>query len=166
MHPRSLKIKLFAFALIFAGLLICCNERIFAQKKTPRFENYPAAKIYKSKIASLKLKDDDELWRDRFQWAIDNQKVNFAGHYVVTTWSCGSTCLLGAVIDAKTGRVFWWDVELNWDAEKPVEYRSDSGLIILSGCRRDNTGKHYFKIKNGRFVHLRSVLSKKRPPLS
>jgi hypothetical protein len=75
--------------------------------------------------------------------------------------------MLGAAINAKTGRVSWWDVRLNYSVEKPVDYRANSSLIIISGCRGgvpdEKTGIHYFKIRNGRFVHLKSVPSKQRP---
>ena len=116
------KIKFFIFALGFATLLVCADRSIFAQKRTPRFEDYPVTKTYKGKTAPPKLgKREVELYEDRFKWTVENQKVNFAGRYIVTTWSCGSTCLFGTVIDAKTGKPSWWKVRLNYRAEKPVE---------------------------------------------
>lgn len=162
------KIKLFIFALSFAVLLICADQNIFAQKRTPRFEDYPITAIYKGRIAKPRLgKREIELYEDRFKWTVENQTVNFAGRYIVTTWSCGSTCLFGTVLDAKTGKPSWWKVRLNYSVAKPVEYRLNSSLIILSGCRGDNddekTGTHYFRLKSGRFVHLKSVPSKQRP---
>lgn len=75
--------------------------------------------------------------------------------------------MLGAAINAKTGRVSWWDVRLNYGVDKPVDHRVNSSLIIISGCRGDDadqkTGIHYFTIRKGRFVHLKSVPSKQRP---
>ncbi len=36
----------------------------------------------------------------------ESQLVNFAGHYIFTTWGCGdSECVDGAIIDAKSGDV-------------------------------------------------------------
>jgi hypothetical protein len=161
------KTQLFLIITINFALLFFFADEILAQRKVPRFKDYPVAKTYWGKIPKLKLTSDDEPWRDRFQWAIENQKVNFAGHYIVTDWSCGSTCVLGAAINAQTGKISWWKVRLNYDVEAPVSYRRNSRLIILSGCRGDDadykTGTHFFKIQNGKFVHLKSVASKKRP---
>src|SRR5437667_5642687 len=30
---------------------------------------------------------------------------NFAGHFTVVQWGCGTTCLTGAIVDATTGKV-------------------------------------------------------------
>ena len=167
MASRNAIIKLSLFALTFALLFACSSETVLAKKRTPRFKDYPVADIYKGKIAPLKLTNWDENWRARFQWAIENLEVDYAGRYIVMTWSCGSTCMLGVAINAKTGRVSWWDVRLNYGVEKPVDYRANSSLIIISGCRGgvpdEKTGIHYFKIRNGRFVHQKSVPSKQRP---
>jgi hypothetical protein len=165
------KIKIFAFVLIFAALLVCSNESIFAQKKTPRFKDYPVAEIYKGKNAPLKLSRDDKMFRTRLKWAVDNQKPNFAGHYILTTWGCGTSCIMGAVIDAKTGKVSWWNFSICcWSGEaddnfQPIEFRDNSKLIIFFGVRNEEDGDHgihYYKIENGRFVHLQSVPVKER----
>lgn len=167
---QNRKIKLFLFAMIFAVILVSSNSTTFAQKKLPRFEDYPVTKIYRGKVAPLKLTDWDEAWRERFQLAIENFEVDFAGYYIIYTWPCGSECLAGVAINAKNGRVSWWDVRLNPPVEKPVDYKVGSSLIILSGCRGGNpdakTGIHYYRIRNGRFVHLRSVPSKQHPDCS
>jgi hypothetical protein len=129
---QNRKVKLFLFAIIFAVLLVCSGPIIFAQKRVPRFENYPVTKIYRGKVAQLKLTKWDEAWRERFQWAIENLEVDYAGHYILYTWPCGSECLTGVAINAKNGRVSWLDVRLNHHVEKPVDFRINSSLIILS----------------------------------
>ena len=98
---------------------------------------------------------------------LENLEVDYAGHYILYTWICGSECVTGVAINAKNGRVSWLDhVRLNYRVEKPVDYRIDSSLIILSGCRDGDphakTGQYYYRIRNGRFVHLWSVPSKQR----
>jgi hypothetical protein len=147
-------------------MLVCSGPIILAQKGVPRFENYPVTKIYRGKVVPLKLTKWDEAWRERFQGAIERFEVNYAGHYILYTWPCGSECMTGVAINAKNGRVSWLDVRLNYRIENPVDYRINSSLIILSGCRDGDlhvkTGQHYYRIRNGRFVHLRSIPSKQR----
>jgi len=162
--PLNRKIKSFPFPIIIGVLLVFSGSIVFAQKRLPRFDDYPVTQIYSGKVAPLKLTNSQEPERERFQWAMENSKVDYAGHYIVHTWICGSECVAGVAIDAKTGRVSpWWEVRLNYRTEKPVDYKVNSSLIILSGCRGDQKSEmHYYRIRKGRFVHLRSVPSKLR----
>jgi hypothetical protein len=115
------------------------------------------------------------------QWAIDNQEVDFAGHYIATNWSCGMWCSVNAFIDVKTGKVYWSPVstevclphlenEFVCDENfTNIEYRIDSKLIVFFGFRYDNNpdeegekGFHYYKFENGRFIHLKSILVKEQ----
>lgn len=143
----------------------------------PRFEDYPVTKIYSGKTARLKFAENEFGDRARFQFAINNQTVNFAGHYIVTNWSCGMWCSHFAVIDARTGKVFSLNVNpdvclANSDKEfacnenfSSINHKTDSSLIVVFGFRYDNNpdgekGFHYYKFVNGRFVHLNSLLVK------
>ena len=74
---------------------------------------------------------------------------------------------MGAVIDAKTGRVYWWDFTVCcWPADvdekfEPIEVRLNSKLIVFSGARNekeDDVGTHFYKFEDGRFVHIKSIL--------
>lgn len=38
---------------------------------------------------------------------LSQEPAEFAGHYKVATWACGSTCQTGAIIDLRSGRVYW-----------------------------------------------------------
>jgi hypothetical protein len=163
----SLNIPKSVVVLIFA--VIFFEVHISAQNRLPRFADYPVNEAYIGKTAPLILARDDMMFKTRLRWAVKNQKPNFAGHYILTTWGCGAQCIAGAVIDAKTGKVHWWNFSIccwwgfdNDENFKPIEFRLNSKLIIFFGHRnekeRDN-GAHYYKFENGRFVHLRSELS-------
>ena len=155
------------------------SKNIFVLEQKPRFEDYPVVKTHKGKIASLRLSKYEEADRVRLQWAVDNQKVNFAGHYIVTNWSCGMWCSSFAVIDAKTGKVYWWNGSLqvcfpHLDNEfdcnenfENIENKIDSKLIVFFGFGFENNadgerGFHYYKFENGRFIHLKSILVKEQ----
>jgi hypothetical protein len=138
-----------------------------AQSQIPRFRDYSVSEAYVGKTAPLALARDDRMFKTRLAWAAKNQRPNFAGHYILTTWGCGTTCLIGAIIDAKTGKVHWWDFSIccwSFDVDdkfQPIEFRLNSKLIVFSGARNEkdgDVGAHFYKFENGRFVHARSVL--------
>jgi hypothetical protein len=145
--------------LFFAITLVIMNSHAWAQKPAPKFKDYPVKEIYQGKNAPIALTRDDRMFRTRLSNAAQ-AKPNFAGHYIVTAWGCGAECLMGAAIDAKTGKVHWWDFSVccwNDNVQKPIDFRLDSALIVFSGLRNEegSKGPHYYKIENGRFIQLR-----------
>ena len=151
------------FQAFFLSLILTAS--LNAQDRVPQFKDYPAA-AYSGPNAALVLTRDDRNFRTRLREA-SKEKPNFAGRYILTAWGCGTSCLMGAVIDAKTGRVHWWNFTICcWtstdDNFKPIEFRLNSKLIVFSGARNEkegDEGAHFYKFENGRFVHLRSFRS-------
>ncbi len=154
------------------------EDKIINPYQEFRFEDYPVFEIYKGKTAKLDIPKDD-FDRERLQWAIDNQKVNFAGHYILTNWSCGMWCSRFAVIDAKTGKIDGVDVSPQVclphlkeefvcnENFQSIDYTIDSKLLILFGIRYKNNsdgerGFHYYKFENGKFIHLKSIMTKEQ----
>jgi hypothetical protein len=141
------------------------NHRSFDQSPVPQFKDYPASQVYKGPNARVVLSRADLNYKTRLREAAKNEKPNFAGHYILTSWGCGTECLQGAVIDARTGKVYWWDFTICcWGATddkfNPIEFRPESKLIVFSGQRNEkegDDGAHFYRFENGRFVHLRSI---------
>jgi hypothetical protein len=90
--------------------------------RVPRFEDYPVNEIFREALAEPILKSPEER---RFRtvirqgvskgWGaedgisskhIDVPGPTFAGRFVIVRWGCDSPCLMAAIVDAKTGRVF------------------------------------------------------------
>ena len=150
--------------LLLAAIFTTAGGSVAAQRASPRFEDYPAAEAYNGKTAPLVLTRGDRAYRTRLREAA-KERPNFAGRYIVTTWGCGTTCLMGAAIDAKTGRIYWLpNTVCCWtdtgDDFKPIEFRPDSRLIVFRGLRNEresDAGAHYYKFERGRFVFVRSV---------
>jgi hypothetical protein len=131
----------------------------------PRFTDYPVKEHFNSQTAPLVLSREARVYRTRLKEAA-REKPNFAGHFIVTTWGCGTECIMGAIIDANTGRVFMLPTTLCcWGASvdekfNPVEFRSNSKLIILSGARNEKEGDEatcFYKFENNRLVLIRSI---------
>ena len=94
----------------------------FAQtSRVPRFEDYPIDSVYSGKPAEPILVTPEER---RFRtvirrgvtkgWGVEDGVTrkeiagpgpNFAGHYAIVQWGCGSPCLLAAIVDLVNGRV-------------------------------------------------------------
>ncbi len=102
---------------------------------------------------------------------MDKPGPNFAGHYVVIQWGCGSQCVMMAIVDMKTGIVYdpplsgaGSELVLPLDnlSEMKTEYRPDSSLMILrDACRnfRRECGTYYFNWRDDRFVLMKFVKS-------
>ena len=86
-------------------------EEIF--KETPRpvdLSSYPGAKTFRTK-----LKEGAE------------RGPNFAGHYTIVTYGCGTQCQDNWIIDAKTGKILD-----RFSSILSTKYQSDSLLIIIN----------------------------------
>lgn len=134
-----MKIKI----VLLTVLLSAFSSIGFAQSTTPTFKQY-AARVEKIKNVKVNLKSHKSanMFRTNLRNAA-KEGVNFAGHYILTTWGCGTNCSQGAIIDARSGSVFFPDqlegsgfgfCELPDDTE-PLVYRADSRLLVLSGFK-------------------------------
>ena len=134
-----MKIK---FVLLFT-ILSAFSSLAFAQSKTPTFAQY-AAKVETIKNVRVNLKS--HKYANTFRTNLRNaakEAVNFAGHFILTTWGCGTNCSQTAIIDARNGRVFFPDqlqeigigyCESLEDAE-PIVSQADSRLLVLNGFK-------------------------------
>lgn len=166
--PGIRPIKLVSTIICLVPIVLCFCLTATAQNKTPKFKDYPVTEIYTGQVASLVLTKNDTMFRTRLKEAT-KEKPNFAGNYILTFWGCGSECVMGAAIDAKTGKVYWlpdsiccWGMDVD-DKFNPIEYRLDSKLIVLSGERNEkkgDNGAHFYKFENGIFVHIKSIMKK------
>ena len=110
----------------------------------PRFEDYPAAAEWDGIRAPLKLSTPAaRLFRTRLLQA-SREKPNFASHYRVAIWGCGSNCISGAIVDLASGEVLppptaikGSDAVLNFSFCQSafdgsgVEFRPDSRLMVV-----------------------------------
>ncbi|MRR06241.1 MAG: hypothetical protein EG828_04755 [Deltaproteobacteria bacterium] len=146
---------------VFAGLFFF-STNLPANNQTPQFDDYKVLKKQHHKNAPIILSKKDRSFRTRLKEAA-KQNPNFAGHYILTVWGCGMECLMGAVIDAKSGKVYQlpfticcWGDEVG-DDFKPIEFRLDSRLIIFTGARdekEDDVKKHYYVFDKNSFKQI------------
>ncbi|MCO6512565.1 MAG: hypothetical protein J5I65_17410 [Aridibacter famidurans] len=135
----------------------------------PTFEDNHAA-VWKGtpRAVNLSSHKDARMFRTRLTEA-QKEGVNFAGHFILTYWGCGTNCLVGALIDAKTGRVFFPEQMAGLGVGLPgtdieaeaLEFRKDSSMLIVRGALSDDEeiGTHYLAWEGGRFRKLTFVAS-------
>lgn len=164
----------------------------------PRFENYPVAAVFKEKPAVPILTTAEER---RYRTVIrrgmekgygvsdtvdgrERPGPNFAGRYYIITWGCGSPCLMAAIVDGKTGRVFpppfhhgpghsYFQVPWAFPMGPALDYRLNSRLLIANICENTETarvgkqigfqskdcGAHYFLMDDSGLRLLRRTLA-------
>lgn len=111
----------------------------------PRFDD-DRVEVYRGSNAAPDLKSHprSRLFRTRLAEAAKHP-VNFAGHFVLASWGCGTNCSQLAIIDVRTGRVFHPQGFRSVDATNihgdllPLEYRQDSSLLVLIGSPEERT---------------------------
>lgn len=139
----------------------------------PKFTAYPATiEMTKAKAIDFKKNPEARTFRTRLTEGLRGG-VNFAGHYVVVGWGCGTGCISGAIVDGRTGNVFWPEqfnalgVWYGGDsyADEPVAYKKNSRLLIITGVpgeKSDNapdkpSGIYYYEWKNNRLRQIKFV---------
>lgn len=128
-------------ALLFAFFV--APTSIGLGQKTPTLAQY-AVKVEKIKNIKVNLNShkNAKMFRTNLRNAA-KEGVNFAGHYILTTWGCGTNCSQSAIIDARNGRVYF-PRELEGagfgfcdfpDDTEPTVSKADSRLLVLNGFK-------------------------------
>jgi hypothetical protein len=147
---------------------------------TPRFKDYAVHEVFRSKPAKI-------IWpsgiapgnrnSEKMVSAVEltlPRKSNFAGHYAIVEYSCGTECSQVVVVDMKSGMVLdsqpyvTMDVDLytkNRILYKGLVFKLRSRLLIASGCfdwdspeSPHECGTKYFELRDSQFVLLSYVL--------
>jgi len=150
--------------LLVLGVMVSLLPGGLAQsKRLPRFEDYPVTSVFNDQPAAPKIgteikdKDAEEI-KEAYSY---EKHPNFAGRFVVIDWACGSPCKTMAMVDTKTGNVFFPPITWGEGLQNPksfylpvlthqvdvshnpeLEYRLDSKLFIIK-CNEGNKESPY-----------------------
>lgn len=173
----------------FLLALICNAQQKSLPQSTipiPRFEDYsvaetlrgtPAApllitreqRLYRTRIRRG-VSQGEGVWNGSWKSPIKNAGPNFAGHYYVIRWGCGSNCMMMAIVDATTGRIYnpplsgvGTELYVSMDqlSDKEIDFQPNSSLMILrNACTdaRKGCGVYYFNWQNNKFALLKRTL--------
>jgi hypothetical protein len=179
---------------IFVAVLLGCAVTTAAQSKPgsrsatrePRLEDYPVTELftgspaepilvtaeqkhYRTRIRNGVLNGTD-VWNGSWKNPIKSSGPNFAGHYLVIRWGCGTNCMMMAIVDARSGRVHGSplsgvgsELYLPMDplSDVEIDFRRTSSLMVLrNACKdaRQECGLYYFNWSNDQFVLLKRTL--------
>ena len=96
------------------------------------FDRYLAGKVFKGHSAPPKLLTADQR---EFRTVLRNgakKGPNFASHFTVVQWGCGSNCIAMAVVDAVTGVVYDKDMpQMNDPGICGSVYKLTSALFVV-----------------------------------
>ncbi len=143
-------------AVTLLSLLLLAVIPLFGQNPQPYpFAQYPAPAPYKGKPAPPKLttRSQREFRTVLRQGA--QKGPNFAGHYTVVEWGCGSNCVVFAVVDAANGKVYERDMPpINNQYPCGLSYRLESRLFVVekSSTPNGNCEAQLYTWNGSRFV--------------
>jgi hypothetical protein len=167
-------------ALLLLLVLLPLATAGHAQKKAlPAFEQFGANEIFTGKPLAPKITPDHRWFRTMIRQGAA-KGPNFAGHYTIAIWGCGTACSSVAIIDAKNGNVYdgpfsdlGWVMPLSYEGRyspnsnsfEPLSFRIDSRLLIVRGCPEDeNCASYFYEWADSRFKLIRKVLAVKTKP--
>lgn len=130
--------------------IVILSTAVFAQQDLP-FDKYPVSSVYKGRPAPARPTTKFQL---RFQTVIRKgaeKGPNFAGHFTVVIWGCGTACAQFAIVDAATGNVFdppFSGVSFGTDTgqyfqQSGIHYQLNSSLLVIQGCPDEKNCAQY-----------------------
>ncbi|SEE40833.1 hypothetical protein SAMN05519104_6023 [Rhizobiales bacterium GAS188] len=130
----------------------------------PQYRDYPVARTYHGANAPVALTKQTMQFQTRLRVAA-KEEPNFAGNYVLEYWGCGTTCLMGAVIDVATGEITWlpfticcaMSVDPGFQA---INFKPNSRLVVFAGLRNEQQpmGAHFYWFDGREFHFITTVL--------
>lgn len=175
-------------SVLLAALVLAFGSVCFAQSEALTFKQYAApAENLKNVKVNLQSHKNARMFRTNLRNAAKGP-ANFAGHFILTTWGCGTNCTQSAIIDARDGRVFFpiefaevvqgfcdlppdanpIDSSEMPDEYAPFVYRADSRLLVLNGFRggdfddkKSRCGAFYLEWTGTQFKQIKFTAGKR-----
>jgi hypothetical protein len=132
------------------------------QDELPTFADYPAKGKLTGKPAKAKIRTKEaRMYRTAITEGA-KEGPNFAGHFTIVQWGCGTGCLGFAIVDANTGNVFTppfyvgfgYDLDTTLRDRELLEYRLGSRLLIVTGMTNEKDQGQYFYEWDGKRLKL------------
>jgi hypothetical protein len=170
----------FKTVLLILLLSVSSAAQTTKKPKLPLFEDFPVAERWAGSHAKVLLDTPAvRMFRTQFRDAA-LKPPNFAGHYRITTWGCGTLCFEGGMVDLATGKVIalpasarnrgseYWMLCYSAFVPSGIESRADSHLLIVRCADiigRDG-GSHvrasYFVFENESFQKIAEQIGTER----
>jgi len=184
-------------------MFVCLAVLLESAANRPQFQDYPPDSGFSGLTAEPRL---TTAWSQEYRTRIrlgaasregfwrgyepsDMPGPNFAGHYRVVNWGCGTGCLMMVVVDLKTGTVYPPPMSAGTSGNNQIgipnlgmgwgdfDFRVDSRLFIMKTCPwgsldRNSApyrghgfcGRSYFVIEPRGFHLIQRVAEELLPP--
>ena len=99
-----------------------------------KFSRYKVS-IFKGKLAPPDFKTDRAafLFRTQIKNQCKSEGINFAGHFTLVHWGCGSACEEIAIVDRTNGKIYYSNlVPLPKSVFYEVTYKPYSTMIVMN----------------------------------
>ena len=102
---------MFRITRITSLVILCLTVAVVSQgqaRHEPRFEEF-RADVWHGQAAPLNLRSHRlaRLYRTSIRQQLQEEGINFAGHYSLVVMGCGTGCSIAAIVDARNGRAFF-----------------------------------------------------------
>jgi hypothetical protein len=139
------------------------DDSVVYRKNSPGFFSYREP-VYKGKIAAVKINSKySRTYRTVLRDSVKESGVNFAGHYTLATWGCGTNCNQMAVVDVKTGQTYFTPGLMSVVMGVPnqsldmTEFKANSRLLKVVGrTNGKDYGTWFYEWKNNQFKLVRA----------
>ena len=125
----------------------------------PTFADYPSPADFQGTPAKPVLKTPAQKQSRTMSTDGAKKGPNFAGHFTIAQWGCGSGCVSIAVVDAKTGTVYDGPFKVLTSsplAGPELDFQVRSRLLIARGCPEEtNCGPHFYEWTGKQFKPIK-----------
>ena len=176
--------------VLLAVILFMLSASAYSQK-APAFNRYKVRIEKFGKVTvNLKSHKNARTFRTNLRNAAAQEDVNFAGHYILTGWGCGTNCSQWAIIDARNGAVFFpkelegvgfgfcevpknaippdAPPEAGEDGEGPIFHKTNSRMLLLTGFTgggleraQSKCGNYFFEWTGNRLRQVKFIPGKR-----
>jgi hypothetical protein len=150
-------------------LLVCCllPQGISSQVEEPRpeFSDFPVKDIYRGEPARPIITKEFRSVRTTIRRGA-RSGVEFAGHYTVPRWGCGTDCNGFVIVDSVSGKIYdgfglaglpfdWLEKHGGYYAIERMEFHPTSRLMKINACPNEsNCGLYDYVMFEGKGLKL------------
>lgn len=116
--------------LTLLNLLLLTGFALAVDAELPAFSDYPRVEQSELRLESIDFDSHPDAgnFRTRLEENL-GQTANFAGHFILTMWGCGTMCQQIALIEVETGQVFMPE---EFISSFGVCFKESSTLLIIN----------------------------------
>lgn len=129
MHKKNVTTGFARMAVVLLLFMLIPAPTAFAGASLPVFASHPVKEQFKGTPAQPDLASAPGA--KQFSTRIKegaSTGPNFAGHFTIVDWGCGTDCQSFVIVDAKTGAIYSPSITSSWG----LLYKKDSSLLIVN----------------------------------